>query len=116
MKTSILPTHAFQTDESLEEVVSRHVDPFFIDSYEASFEPSTGALLAVFGADFFGKCHLRKAVVGDLEEDLKIMASVAFDVFERKSTECATNGTVREEDRPVAIPDGFTLRFEPCEE
>jgi hypothetical protein len=113
VKTSILPTHAFQTDESLEEIVARYVDPFAIDNYEASFEPSTGALLAVFGADFFGKCHLRKAVIGDLEEDLRTMASVAFNVFERKSTECASNGTLREEDRPFAIPDGFVLQFEP---
>ncbi|MCV9964356.1 hypothetical protein OIU34_20930 [Pararhizobium sp. BT-229] len=96
--------------------MSRHVDPFFIDSYEASFEPSTGALLAAFSADFFGTCHLRKAVVGNIEEDLKTMASVAFDVFERKSTECASNGTVKEADRPVAVPGGFTYHYVPCDE
>lgn len=116
MKISILPKSAYLTDETLDEIVSRHVDPFFIDSFEASFEPATGALLCVFKADFFGSCHLRKAVVGNIEEDLKTMASFAFDVFERKSTECASNGTVAEANRPVVVPDGFTYHYVPCEE
>jgi hypothetical protein len=113
---STVPKSAYLVDETLDDILSRHVDPFFIDRSEASFETSSGALLAVFSADFFGSCHVRKVTVGDLEEDLKVMASVAFDVFERKSTECASNGFLAEAARPVIIPEGFTLLYVPCKE
>jgi hypothetical protein len=102
---------AFQHDETLEEIVSRYVDPFFIDSTEVSFESATGALLGVFKSEFIGSCSFRKPVVGDVEQDLKIMASLAHEVLERKHTEAASQGQMAESARPVSMPDDMIYEF-----
>ncbi|MBY3432694.1 hypothetical protein HFN89_00710 [Rhizobium laguerreae] len=111
MKTSILQMSAFQHDETLEEIVSRYVDPFFIDSTEVSFEASTNALVGVFTAEFFGSCSFKKLVVGDVEEDLKSMAALAHELLERKHTEAASQGQMAEAARPVFIPDDIIYEF-----
>jgi hypothetical protein len=102
---------AFQHDETLEEIVSRYVDPFFIDSTEVSFEPATGALLGVFKSEFIGSCSFKNPVVGDVEEDLKTMAALAHEILERKHTEAASQGQMAESARPVSIPDGMIYEF-----
>jgi hypothetical protein len=111
VKTSILPIPAYHRDETLEGILSRHVDSFYIDGFEASFDPSTGTLLGVFHADFFGACHFSKAVGGDLETDLKLMADLASDILERKQTEGGSLGFFREANRPVKIPQDLSFHF-----
>jgi hypothetical protein len=102
---------AFQHDETLDEIVSRYVDPFFIDSTEVSFEAGTGGLLGVFTSEFFGSCNFKKPVVGDIEEDLKTMATLAHEILERKHTEAASQGQFAESDRPISIPDDLIYEF-----
>ncbi|MDW9481869.1 hypothetical protein GOB57_24785 [Sinorhizobium meliloti] len=91
----------------------RYVDSFFVDSVKAMIAPSTGVLSGIFEAEFFGKCHIRKTVVGNVEQDLKVMATLATEVFERKITESGSDGVFSEVDRPIEIPEGFTLEFFP---
>lgn len=110
MKIRILNT-AYQHEETLEEIVSRYVDPFFIDSTEVSFDASTGALLGVFKSEFIGSCSFKKPVVGDVEEDLKTMASLAHEILERKHTEAASQGQMAESARPVSMPDDILYEF-----
>lgn len=114
MNLSIQTTPTFPTDEPLDQIVSRYIDEILIDSYETSFELGTGALLAAFSAEFLGTCHVRRAVVGNVEDDLRTMASLAADVFERKSTECGSHGVYSEASRPVFVPEGFTFQYVEC--
>lgn len=103
------------SEENLDNVASKYVDPAFIDNSSARYEAS-GVLTAVFHAEFFGDCIVRKAVVDNVENDLKIMAFLAGEVFERKHTECASHGMIPESDRPVEIPEGFTIEYIPCDD
>jgi hypothetical protein len=102
--------------DSITEILDEYVDPFFVDSADATIQTPTGALCGVFKADFFGECRITKQAMGNLRGDLWVMANVANEFFERRMTECASHGTVAAKDRPVIIPDGFHLEFIPSEE
>lgn len=112
MNISVLPSMQSSSD-SMTDVLMEFVDPFFIDSASASIEMPSGSLLTTFCADFFGEYKLTKEAVGILRDDLRQLASVAAELFERKMTECASHGAIQADLRPVNLPDGVEMVFVP---
>lgn len=105
-----------RNEKSIDEILADHVDPFFIDEANAFIDGTSGVLVGVFKADFFGECRISKDFIADVENDLIRMTVVAGEFFERRMTECASHGAVTAAERPVEIPVGFVLQFTPSED
>lgn len=115
MNLSVLPNSRNDHD-SINDVLREYVDSFFIDAAKASVEMPSGALVASFSADFFGEYRVIRDSVGILRDDLRLMASLAAEFFERTMTECASHGAMLASDRPIVVPEGLRVEFTPCEQ
>jgi hypothetical protein len=99
--------------ESLDSLLSRHVDFFFVDDFSVEFRAAEDTLVARFRMEHFGALTVTKRSVSDVERDLADIAALANTSLERLSAHNGCMGMVPALAEALDPPELFAVEFLP---